>query len=498
LKPNDPQFFWIDDAWGNTQYQRQTAEAWNQIFPLMRGAIRTGTKFLITSRDYIWKAAQSDLKLQALPILSQSKVVINVQELETQEKAQILYNHVKLGDQPIEFRKAVKDHLPQIAERKDFLPEVARRLGASFFTRRLSTTRSSLIDFFESPAEFLLDTIANLAADCRAAIAVVFMNGGQIRSPIPSQELKSAEDAFGVSVADIRNQLDALNGSLLLFAQDEAGPYWTYKHPTVGDAFAAYVARSPELIEVYLRGAKPDSIVHEVVCAGCLIFGAPVVVPDTLHALLAERISGIEDYRLSSFLSYRSNARFTQIMLPRRPDILDRLRLFSVPLKDDTDAKLVATLHEQGLLPDPIRLNFVEEVRAAAVEYADASFLDEDYCSLASVLTEEEKDSILDEVESEVLGKISHHVDRLRSEWSNDTEPDDYFDQFEGSIKLFASALSSKSDYSKAIRTAQSDISYAVSRMNEDYEPSTPTSAPIASSTPQSTPLTNLFRDIDE
>ena len=83
----------------------------------------------MTSRDYIWKAAQRDLKLQALPILNRSQVVINLQELSTQEKVQILYNHLKLGDQPPTFRTAVKPHLPEIAERQDFLPETARRLG---------------------------------------------------------------------------------------------------------------------------------------------------------------------------------------------------------------------------------------------------------------------------------------------------------------------------------------------------------------------------------
>jgi hypothetical protein len=57
LNPGVAQFFWIDDAWGSTQYQRQTIEAWNQVFPLMQGAIKCGTRFLITSRDYIWRAA---------------------------------------------------------------------------------------------------------------------------------------------------------------------------------------------------------------------------------------------------------------------------------------------------------------------------------------------------------------------------------------------------------------------------------------------------------
>lgn len=495
LNPGISQFFWIDDAWGNTQYQRQTAEAWNQVFPLMQGAIKTGTRFLITSRDYIWKAAQHDLKLQALPVLKRSQVVINVQELSTQERAQILYNHLKLGDQPAEFRAAVKPYLPEIAERKDFLPETARRISSQFFAGRLSPSRDALISFFERPEEFLRDTLANLAPDCRAAIALVFMNGGKVRSPVPPLDLETAALPFGVNAGAVREQLEALNGSLLLLAQDEAGPFWTYKHPTVSDAFARYVAGSPELVEIYLRGARPFSIVREVVCAGCAISGAPVIIPDSLHDLLAERIRSLEGYVLVSFLSYRSNRAFSKLTLDKRPDILDRLEAFAVPIKDDIDASLVVTLHEQGLLPDELRNNFVAEVSRSAIDFADASFLDD--TSIEALLTLEEKERILVEVEQNVLARIPHHVRRLRNEWSKDSPPEGYFDEFSHSITLFADALAPRRDFSVALSSAHSEISYAVAQMSEEYEESPPTSAPTASSMPQATPLANLFRDVD-
>ncbi len=257
LNPNEKQFFWIDDAWGGTQYQRQTIEAWNQVFPLMQGAMHRGSKFLITSRDYIWNAARRDLKIQALPVLGKSQVVINVQDLKIGERAQILYNHLKLGDQPVSFRQAIKPHLPAIAELRDFLPETARRLSSRFFAGSLPTSWDNLLAFFQQPQQFLHETISNLSADCRAAIALVFMNGGTVRSPVGVTELNSAADSFGVPGGSVREQLEALNGSLLLLAQDETGPFWTYKHPTVGDAFAHFLVGSPEMVGVYLRGAKP-------------------------------------------------------------------------------------------------------------------------------------------------------------------------------------------------------------------------------------------------
>ena len=293
-----------------------------------------------------------------------------------------------------------------------------------------------------------------------------------------------------------RDQLDALNGSLLLLAQDDAGPYWTYKHPTVSDAFARYVAGNPELIEIYLRGAKPESIVGEVVCAGINVYGAPVVVPDSLHTLLAQRIESLEAYQLVSFLSYRSNRTFSALMLERRPDILDRLQTFLSPIKDDIDASLLATLHDQRLLPENIRLNFVETLRRAAVDEADASLLDDS--ALEAVLTEDEKNSILDDVETKVLQRIDDHIDRLQNDWTRDYPPKDHFENFQRSIKLFVDALAYKADHQVTLHSTSNKISMVVAQMNYEYESNSSTSAPTGSSTPRSTPLANLFRDVDE
>ena len=59
--------------------------------------LRKGAKILVTSRDYIYNRARKDLKESAFPLLKESQVVIDVQDLTTEEKRQILYNHLKLG-----------------------------------------------------------------------------------------------------------------------------------------------------------------------------------------------------------------------------------------------------------------------------------------------------------------------------------------------------------------------------------------------------------------
>lgn len=495
LDPEGKQFFWIDDAWGSTQYQRERTEPWNQVFSLMQGAMKRGTRFLITSRDYIWQAARKELKLQALPVLTKSQVIINVHELTVEEKARILYNHIKLGDQNEQFRSDVKPFLPDIAKREDFLPESARRLGTRFFTKSLYLTVQSVENFFARPKDFLEQTIESLSPECLAAIALIFLNGGSVRSPVPMETLERPASAFGVMPAIVRSQLEALNGSILKLAEDEEGPYWGYRHPTVYDAFASYVARSPELVEVYLLGAKPENIVREVVCSGIELSGAHVVLPNSMHDLLADRIGSLPSYALASFISYRSNRAFTERLMTLRPDIWGRLEFFSRPLKDDSDVDFLASLYKQGLLPIQRRLQFVEDVRQAAVEDADDSFLESE--DIAAVLTADEKTDILNEVDQAVLGKLKYHVDRLRRDWDRAYDPNDHFDVLRASIWNFAKALG-RPDAELVKSSAEKYINDAISKMVDQFNSSSTASVPTQQSAAKADSLNELFRDVDE
>jgi hypothetical protein len=495
LDASGGQFFWIDDAWGTTQYQRERTESWNQVFPLIQGAMRRGTRFLFTSRDYIWQSARKDLKLQALPVLMKSQVIINVQELTVEEKARILYNHIKLGDQAPEFRQLIKPILPSIAKRSDFLPESARRLGTKLFTEHLSPTAIGVNNFFEHPMDFLKQTIQNLAPECQGAIALIFLNGGKVRSPVSNSMLAQPAEAFGVAPPLIRRELEALNGGLLNLARDEEGPFWTYRHPTISDAFASNVARSPELIEIYLQGAKAESIAYEVVCAGIQIRGASVVVPNSLHEMLAHRIKNLSRDRLRSFVSYRANREFASRLIQLRPDLWDLLEVHLFrPLKDDSDVRLLTALHKFGLIDEQRRRRFVEEVRAAAVEEADASFLENE--DIASVLTDAERESILEDVDAEVLDCLDAHIERLRRNWDHDYEPNEHFNEFRNSIHRFAEALEDHVDYLD--ESIEWRIRPVVQMMEEYYVPNSITEEPAQQSPAKTDSLDGLFRDVDE
>jgi hypothetical protein len=496
LDPSGGQFFWIDDAWGSTQFQRDRVEAWNQVFSLMQGALKKGTRFLITSRDYIWKSAKAELKLQAFPILSKSQVVIDVHDLTLEEKARILYNHLKLGDQDGDFKEAVRPFLPEVAKSLSFLPETARRLGAKLFTEQLRLRSSRVLDFFENPKEFLEQTIEGLSPSGRSAIALVFLNGGTVRSPVPLEKLRAPAETFGADASFVRTELNSLNGSLLNLAEDENGPYWTYRHPTIGDAFASHVARNPELVELYLRGAKPETILQEVVCAGVVLQGAPVTVPTSLSSLLIERIADLNTYPLVSFICYRANKAVTAELIRQRPDLRERLSYFSAPLREDLDVDFAIAMRRFNLLTEEERARFVECVRTAAVEEADDSFVD--VPDIGAMLTETEYQEILQEVRDAWLDKPEGQVARIRKEWSTEYAPEDHFDRLKAAVETFTRALSTQIDAEATNSAFKKSVDTAVRSMLIDYEEPPSSSSPIQQSRAVATPLDELFRDVHE
>jgi energy-coupling factor transporter ATP-binding protein EcfA2 len=161
--PNEPkQFFWVDDVFGTTQLDSSCVSAWNRVFPHLQAAIRRGARVLFTSRDYIYRSARQYLKETAFPLVKESQVVIHVERLSKEEREQILYNHVRLGTQPKEFKRQVKIFLPTVSAHSRFSPEIARRLGNPIFTKQLVISTSGLDDFVAHPSEFLCEIIRTL------------------------------------------------------------------------------------------------------------------------------------------------------------------------------------------------------------------------------------------------------------------------------------------------------------------------------------------------
>lgn len=380
--PLDPhRFYWIDDAFGQTQFDYSLATAWNRQIDRVRAAVEKGARFVLTTRSYIWNEAAHTIKRYALPLLDNSQVHIYVQDLTRREKRQMLYHHLRMGDQPTAFKEAVHPHLEALSELKNFLPEAARRLGNPFFTTGLlaKPSKESLQRFFSEPLQILVDIISELDRHSRGLLTVLFSKSGHLDAPIVFDTGDRAIlELIGTTPIDAVNAASALNESLIRRQIDPDGAAsYVFAHPTIRDAVAAIMAANPDMVGIYLAGVDLKNALSEITCGDIGFKGVKVTVPpasfDLFFHRLKEYASGItswrEEYEPTEFLLHRCSRAFLAHVVERDTDFLMGLNsLRWKPSTSDPWLRLTVKLNELNLLPEEMRLRAVAKLSASADE----------------------------------------------------------------------------------------------------------------------------------
>jgi hypothetical protein len=439
--PNEPrQFFWIDDAFGPNQYLRSSVDNWNSVLVEMNAAIKKGARILFTSRDYIYKAAVQDLKATGFPLFRESQVIINVHHLTLAEKQQILYNHIKLGVQPKEFKVSLKPYLTDVASSSNFLPETARRLGDPIFTRKLKVHHEGVRKFVEEPVAFLVDVLESMDRASQAAIALLFMNGGTLKSPVilGRSELRTIR-SMGAHRSDVIVALKAMNGSLVKLVQVKGEMMWIYKHPTIADAFATIIAGDSELLDIYLVGTKIDRLIEEIVCCDVELEGAQVIIPINQYQLLLGRLTGLPRHSLLTFLSSRCDKRFLTLYLEKHPQLLDDICSVDGPFVLSREIPVAAKLHEYGLFPCEYKARLLESITEAAIINPDTDFMDPKI--MRGLLAQCDVDRILERIREDLIPVLDDVVREMKHNYDRSDSPDDYFSSIISTLQVIQEAL---------------------------------------------------------
>ena len=475
FNPLEPkQFFWVDDAFGTTQFDWNSVVEWNRTFPHLQAAIRSGARVVFTSRDYIYRSALHYIKESSFPLIGESQVVIRVDNLSKSEREQILYNHIKLGTQTKNFKTEIKPFLPEIAANQHYTPEIARRLGNPMFTKRLRISHEGLNDFITRPLEFLCEIIRTIDKESRAALALIFMRSGALASPIQMNEQEqNAVAVLGGSPGGIRDALNSLKESLVLLTLRNGIYEWHYKHPTIRDAYAVLVSEDTELMDIYLMGVPIGTLFGEVSCGEVGIEGLKVVVPHDRFEIIMKRMEELdltgwqERRQFHWFLAHRCNRNFLTDYLVHHPQFISSLTVGSY-LDVRSDVQVIIRLHELGLLPETIRKEIVSRIRTLAVETPDSSFLEE---RISCIFAQEELADILNHVRTDLIMHLDEQLYNWDSNYTSEEDPDEYFAPLIETLKDYRKIFGRDSEAAAKIDDILDEIDSTLDELRSEYRP---------------------------
>lgn len=464
--PDESQLFWVDDVFGATQLDYQAANDWNKIIPAINAAIQKKTKIILTSRDYIFTQALAVLKTSAFPLIESSQVIIKVEDLSSGEREQILYNHMKLGQQPKGFKTKIKKHLPAVSRHYRFKPEVARRLASPLFTKNLIIHELHLNNFVEKQMEFLEETIRTMDKNCRAAMALVFSSGGKLAvDKAYDCHDRNIVELLGGAIAETREALTALEGGFMSCMQEDGQFFWIFKHPTIRDAFGSLISKDRGLLEIFLKGMPIENLINEVCCGNVSTHGIKVIVPEKYFPLICDKLAKIlEKSSIYYFLHYRCSDEFIKIFLARYPNFLTSIRAWSY-LSYSTDVKFAARVCCLGLLPENIREDLAADIKKLAVSLTDAGFVQ--FCG--NILNDDDVEYLKKE-----LGEgIKNNFDSVLEDWefnydSANESPGEYYEPLKDALDGYGNFFSHDNEIKEYLARHLKSVEDIIANLSDD------------------------------
>ena len=177
---------------------------------------------------------------------------------------------------------------------------MARRLGLRAFTSSLTLTKPGITEFMTHPRQFLRDVYEQLNADQQAALALVYAaaaDSGLGNPLILDEAQRDIIDRAGSTPAGAARALQALTDG---FLQATAPPFskagWAFRHPTLWEGFASWVATQTHLLTVVLDGLTDDALLRRVDCEEENADEKPgtlLRVPPLLYPAVAKRLAAI-------------------------------------------------------------------------------------------------------------------------------------------------------------------------------------------------------------
>ncbi|WP_146056324.1 restriction endonuclease [Methylobacterium sp. V23] len=465
--PHDKKrFFWIDDAFGSNVLRDEFVQDWTSTFSKVVAAILQGNRFVFTSRRHIYEAAKSKLGQKNLPVFSDRSAVVDVGDLSTSEKQQILYNHINFGNQTQTWKRSVKPYLHALTNVTEFLPGIAERLGDPNFTKSLGTTEHELMRFMQEPRGHLIDTINALDDTLRAGLIMIYVHQGSFSfDQSDSDASKAVAKLLAVPLPKVMERFKELKGSFITEAKHESKQKWVFSHPTISDALTEILKGQSFMMEALLHGAPVKTILSSFVCEGIYGFADAPTIPSHLNDVLAKRLIETEDdlssnRHLFNFLASRSSMDLVSKTLQLNPSILERSSWSFYKAILDAKTIVCGKAHTLGLLPDAVRDQIAEQLENSAIDDFDLSFTED--ASILGLIPPQRLFSLGVQIRSQAITELANRITSIEEEADLIEDPDSHFEIITQSLNVLDQFINLDEDTIALIKEARDSIEVSI------------------------------------
>lgn len=505
--PHEPKrLYWVDDAFGPNQLREDYVDAWIEFMPKMKAALEQGSHFILTSRTHIWNEAKHKLGTRNHPLLANSKAIANVGQLSPDERQQILYNHIKYGTQPKNWKARTKPHLTELAGEIGLLPEIARRLGSPTYTSGVKHFPADLVRFVREPQQFLKETIQELVVAQQAAMTLVFLHRSRLPvHGVAEEACKLVADKYATSIAAVSQALEQLDGAFVAKREESGQLYWGFFHPTFADAVSSILSGRPDLVDLYLRGARIETLLAEAICQGAASVKDAVVIPTSGTEILVSRLLETPNEkdlneRLFQFLNRRVPRMVVERVLSLAPELLSREGAPSPWTGIGRHAEIVlrSKAFALGLLDEEQRRSMCAALEDAALTYLDVSFLSNE--ELLAAFGPHDLMRLTIRLVAMLESRIPNRISALEMRANPDSDIDNHFDE----VKSFVNGMQWLSEDDEEIKSQlenlENEIEAAIARVEalrspeetESFFSSVPSAAMVEKAQNRS-----IFSDVD-
>lgn len=342
--------YWVDDVFGETTLDADRLKEWSAALDKVEAARKRGSRIIFCTRDYILTSAEEEMKRSKSELINDARVRVNVTDLTEMERDAIMYNHIKDGSISNKTKGDLKPFLSGIARRNSFSPELARRLGNKKFNTMVIPSERWLRDFFDHPVRHFRDIIHGLSPAETAALTACLFNNNSVPDPVPNDALATAVlDAYGVTLQEVRNAFEILEGSLLKRTRDGTSQTWHFHHPTMIEALQEELVAKSSHLRLYLQSASISAVFRDTTTLPPEENARVVFLSESVYSELIDRIRDVgpgEMYSLANYLIRRASDKLLTDVDRGCPHVIDRLlALIPDPDGNDHSVRLAARLH---------------------------------------------------------------------------------------------------------------------------------------------------------